>query len=82
MIDGNYTIRVATRGEVDIAVEWAAEEGWNPGLYDADCYYSTDPDGFFIGLLDSEPVATISAIKYGHSFGFVGFYMAHLRHSS
>jgi len=75
VIDKNYRIRTATRTEVDIAVEWAEEEGWNPGLHDADCYYSGDPNGFFIGLLGNEPIATISAIKYGKTFGFIGFYI-------
>ena len=64
-----------TREEVDIALEWAAKEGWNPGLRDADCYYLADPNGFLIGYLDNEPIATISVIKYGESFGFLGFYM-------
>ena len=32
--DGAYTIRKMTRDELAIAVGWAAEEGWNPGLYD------------------------------------------------
>ncbi|MFW5730981.1 MAG: GNAT family N-acetyltransferase [Desulfonatronovibrionaceae bacterium] len=63
------------RKELDIAIEWAAAEGWNPGLYDADCFYSADVNGFLIGLLDREPVATISAVKYGSYFGFVGFYI-------
>ncbi len=75
MIDKNYTIRIATRSEVDIAIEWAAKEGWNPGLHDADCYYSADPNGFLIGLLGNEPIATIFAIKYGNTFGFIGFYI-------
>ncbi len=75
MINKNYTIRTATRTEVDIAIDWAAEEGWNPGLHDADCYYSSDPNGFLIGLLYNEPIATISAIKYGNTFGFIGFYI-------
>ena len=61
--------------EVDIAVDWAAREGWNPGLHDAASYISADPDGFLIGLLGDEPIATISAIKYGNSFGFLGFYI-------
>jgi GNAT superfamily N-acetyltransferase len=64
-----------TRQEVSIAIDWAAEEGWNPGLYDADCFYAADPNGFLVGLLDDEPIATISAVKYGNSFGFLGFYM-------
>jgi ribosomal protein S18 acetylase RimI-like enzyme len=75
VIDKNYKIRVATRTEVDISIEWAAKEGWNPGLHDANCYYSGDPNGFLIGLLGNEVIATISAIKYGNTFGFIGFYI-------
>jgi len=75
VIDKKYTIRIAARREVDIAVEWAAKEGWNPGLHDADCYYSADPNGFLIGFLGNEPIATISAIKYGNTFGFIGFFI-------
>jgi hypothetical protein len=71
----SYRIRVMTRQEVDIAIDWAAAEGWNPGLYDPDCFYAADPNGFLIGLLGDEPIATISAVKYGDSFGFVGFYI-------
>ena len=75
MQNKNYTIRTMERKEIDIAIEWAAEEGWNPGLNDADCYYSADPKGFLVGLLGDEPIATISVIKYGESFGFLGFYI-------
>jgi hypothetical protein len=75
MRNNSYTTRVMTRAEVDIAIDWAAAEGWNPGLHDADCFYGTDPGGFLIGLLGDEPVATFSAVKYGDSFGFLGFYI-------
>lgn len=70
-----YTIRRMRRDEVDLALDWAAAEGWNPGLNEADCFYSADPNGFFIGLLDDEPVGCISAVAYGKSFGFLGLYM-------
>ncbi len=70
-----YTIRTMTKPEVAIAIDWAANEAWNPGLYDADCFYQADPCGFLIGLIGNEPIATISAIKYGTSFGFLGFYI-------
>ncbi len=70
-----YTIRRMRWDEVDIALDWAAAEGWNPGLNDADCFYSADPQGFFLGLLDDEPVGCISAVAYGSSFGFLGLYM-------
>jgi ribosomal protein S18 acetylase RimI-like enzyme len=75
MINNNFTIRRANREEVNIAIEWAVKEGWNPGLHDADYYYLADPNGFLIGFLGNEPIATISAIKYGDSFGFMGFYI-------
>jgi GNAT superfamily N-acetyltransferase len=68
------------RHEIDIAIEWAKKEGWNPGLGDADCFYEADPKGFLIELLDGEPVATISAVKYGESFGFIGFYIVKPEH--
>lgn len=58
-----------------MAIEWAAAEGWNPGLGDADSFYAADPNGFFIGELDNKPIATISAVKYGDTFGFIGFYI-------
>ncbi|MFC6519843.1 GNAT family N-acetyltransferase [Undibacterium arcticum] len=75
MQKSRYTIRVMTRQEVDIAIDWAAAEGWNPGLYDANCFYAADPNGFLIGLLGDEPIATVSVVKYGDSFGFLGFYI-------
>jgi len=75
MPNDNYIIKTMNRDELGIAVEWAAVEGWNPGLYDTDTYYTADPNGFLIGYLGDEPIATISAVKYGSSFGFIGFYI-------
>lgn len=71
----SYTIRPMTRDEADIAVSWGADEGWNPGKDDAEAFYNTDPEGFLVGLLDGEPIATISAIAYDGSFGFLGHYI-------
>src|SRR3989344_7652602 len=70
-----YQIRKMNRKDLGIAVEWAAKEGWNPGLYDADAFYETDPNGFFMGFLDDEPISSISAVSYGNGFGFLGFYI-------
>ncbi len=70
-----YTIRTMTRDELALVVEWAAAEGWNPGLHDVDCFYAADPSGFLMGLLEGEPIASISAVRYGTAFGFVGFYI-------
>ncbi len=77
---GDYVIRPMTRLEVDLAIEWAAAAGWNPGLRDGDCFYKSDPAGFLVGLKGGEPVATLSAVKYGETFGFIGFYIVKPEH--
>lgn len=64
-----------SKDEVKIAVAWAAKEGWNPGLYDIDAFYAIDPHGFFVGILDNEPIACFSAVAYDKNFGFLGFYI-------
>lgn len=61
--------------EVALAVDWAAAEGWNPGLDDAPAFAAADPTGFFVGRVDGTPVATISVVKYGATFAFLGLYI-------
>ena len=73
MQQDRYVIRSMTRPEFDLALDWAAAEGWNPGLHDAAAFHAADPEGFLIGLLDGQPVAMISAVRYGS--GFIGFYI-------
>jgi GNAT superfamily N-acetyltransferase len=60
--------------EIVLAADWAAAEGWNPGLNDAACFATVDPEGFLIGELD-EPAATISCVNYDDRFAFLGFYI-------
>ncbi|MGE0688957.1 MAG: GNAT family N-acetyltransferase, partial [Dehalococcoidia bacterium] len=70
----NLTIRTMTPNEVkQLAIEWAAGEGWNPGYSDASSFYAADPEGFLVGYLGDEPVACISAVRYGDDYGFLGF---------
>ncbi len=68
-------IRPLTREEMSLSIEWAAREGWNPGLYDAECFYAADPAGFLVGKLHGEPIGCISAVRYGDEFGFIGLYI-------
>jgi ribosomal protein S18 acetylase RimI-like enzyme len=69
-------IRPMTRAELDLGVEWATQEGWNPGRHDADTFHAADPAGFLLGTLaDGEPVGMVSAVRYGAGFGFLGFYI-------
>jgi hypothetical protein len=70
-----YIIRKMKEAEVQLALDWARKEGWNPGLNDANCFYQADPNGFFIGLLDNEPIAAGSAVIYSNNFAFCGLYI-------
>ena len=76
----DYRIRTMTESEVALAIDWAAAEGWNPGWHDAQCFRAADPDGFLVGLLGDEPIATISVVRYGTAFGFLGLYIVKPEH--
>ena len=69
------TIRTMQRDEVRLAVDWAAAEGWNPGLYDAPCFHAADPQGFLLAEVSGEPVGCVSAVSYDGHFGFIGLYI-------
>ncbi len=68
-------IRPMAPDEISIAADWAAAEGWNPGLADAACFATVDAGGFLIGELDGAPAATISCVNYDDRFAFLGFYI-------
>jgi hypothetical protein len=72
----SFEIGVGSADDVQRMADWAADEGWNPGNTDLQAFFATDPGGFLIGRLDGEPVTCISVVKYGDSFGFLGFYIA------
>jgi GNAT superfamily N-acetyltransferase len=69
------TIRAMIASEVQLALDWAAQEGWNPGLYDATAFYAADSNGFLIAELDGKPIGCISVVSYSRSFGFIGLYI-------
>ena len=57
------------------AVDWAAEEGWNPGLDDAERFLAADPDSFLAAEDAGEIVGTISCVLYARDYAFIGFYI-------
>ena len=71
----SLSITTATLADLARMVDWAALEGWNPGLADAPVFLATDPGGFLIGRLGPDPVSAISVVAYGSGFGFLGFYI-------
>src|SRR5215211_722589 len=58
-----------------IAVQWAAEEGWNPGLDDGERFARADPGAFLCTERDGEVVATVSCARYGEAYAFIGMYI-------
>jgi Acetyltransferase (GNAT) domain len=70
-----FTIRVMAASDISLAGDWAAAEGWNPGLNDAACFSTVDPDGFHIGELYGAAASTISVVNYDDGFSFLGFYI-------
>lgn len=73
-------IRRASRADLDIMIEWAAEEGWNPGLGDAGPFWAADPEGYWVADGEGGPVAAISLVRYNESFGFLGFFITRPDH--
>ena len=71
----SLTIRTMRADEIALAVNWAAAEGWNPGLADEACFATVDSNGFLVGELDGVPAATISCVNYDANFAFLGFYI-------
>ena len=75
-MNGNdLRIRAMRPDEIALAADWAAAEGWNPGLADAACFATVDPSGFLIGEIDGAPAATVSCVNYDDRFAFLGFYI-------
>lgn len=75
MTRNSFIIRHMAENEVALAVDWAAAEGWNPGLHDAQCFWAADSQGFLVGIKDGQPVGCITAVRYGSAYGFIGFYI-------
>jgi len=69
------TIRTMRSDEIEIAIEFAALEGWNPGLHDAACFHAADPGGFLVAECLGQPVGCIAAVSYAGRFGFIGLYI-------
>lgn len=71
----DVVVRNMTRSEVDELVAWAAREGWNPGLHDAELFWSTDPEAFIAADLDGELIGGGAITSYCGEFGFMGLFI-------
>ncbi len=58
----SVTHRRMTKADLGLVLDWAAAEGWNPGLDDTAPFHAADPDGFFIAVEDEKILAAISVV--------------------
>lgn len=73
-------IRPMSRTDLEAALVWARDEGWNPGLDDVGPFHAQDSSGFLMGWLGTVRVGCISVVKYGADFAFLGLYIVHPAH--
>ena len=75
------TFRNATFAELAMVLDWAANEGWNPGLDDAAAFLAADPKGFFVAEdASGAPLAAISVVNHSDDFAFLGLYIVRPEH--
>jgi GNAT superfamily N-acetyltransferase len=75
MTPNDMNIRQMTRDELNTLVAWAAREGWNPGLGDAEVFWVTDPEGFVAAEIDGELIGGGSIVSYEKRYGFIGLFI-------
>ncbi|WP_284653313.1 GNAT family N-acetyltransferase [Flavobacterium terrisoli] len=73
----NLSFRPLNFEEFKILVDWAAQEGWNPGLDDAELFWNTDPEGFYGYFDEDKLIGGGSIVSYDGRFGFMGFFIVH-----
>ena len=73
-------IRHLEVADVHVALDWAAAEGWNPGVHDGDAFFAADPHGFFGLDVDGRLAVTLSVVRYDDTFSFMGFYICRPDH--
>ncbi|GGW41234.1 N-acetyltransferase GCN5 [Streptomyces lucensis JCM 4490] len=71
----DLVVTQATLADWPVISGWAAAEGWNPGRSDGPAFFAQDPDGFFLGRIEGEPVSAISVVNHGPDYAFLGCYL-------
>lgn len=74
-MSNELVIRNMTRPELDELVDWAAREGWNPGVHDAELFWATDPAAFIAASRGGELIGGGAITSYNGDFGFMGFFI-------
>lgn len=70
-----FTIAPMRAAEVPVLEEWAAQEGWNPGLADLAIARSVDPEAFIALRRGDELAGGGTIFSHGGAFGFMGMFI-------
>lgn len=68
-------IRRMTQDELQRQVQWAADEGWEPGVNDAGIFWNLDPEGFLAIEEHGEFLGGGAIIRHSPAFGFMGLFI-------
>lgn len=78
MIDiAQLTLEKLDKNGLLILIDRATQEGWNPGLHDADVFWKTDPDGYYGYFYNQQLIAGGAIVSYQQEFGFMGLFIVH-----
>ena len=69
--------RILDFDEFQELVRWAAAEGWDPGINDANIFYSCYPEAFYGYFQQGKLIGGGSLVSYNGDFGFMGFFIVH-----
>ncbi len=69
------TYRPLDRKELETLIEWAAAEGWNPGLHDAEAFWAADPAAFVGVDHEGELIGGGAIVNYAGQAGFMGLFI-------
>lgn len=72
-----FSLQPLDRRQLEILVQWAAAEGWNPGPHDAAAFYAADPDGYRGFFHEGQLIAGGAIVSYERQFGFMGLFIVH-----
>ena len=68
-------LRKMTRNELDLLLEWAADEGWKPGLEDAEAFWAADNDAYIAAEINNEVIGGGATVRYSEILGFMGLFI-------
>ncbi len=73
--DPHFRIEPMTRTESAQMISWVDQEGWNPGVDDAETFFKANIHGLFSGHIDGRMIGCGSAMIYDDEFAFFGLYI-------